>query len=120
MPEPRLTHDPFGFACNVKDTDPIQIVRSRELVGDVGSQFAVAQLHVEDGDVRVMQTRQRNRLRHVACNARYVMTQIDKPLSQEIGQHNVVFSNDNLHLKPFLRNSVQFTGSKSGMPLHDE
>ncbi len=101
MAEARLSHNPLSFSCDVKNAQITQIVRGRKLIGNIGAQFATAQLHVENGDIGMMRAHQRNRFRYVAGSPRYLMAEIDKRFGQEISEHYVIFGNNNFHSKPF-------------------
>ncbi len=58
-------------------------------------------MHVQDGDSGTMRTRKGYRARNVGRDPGNLMSEFLQRISQEIRKHNIVFSNDNLHLMLF-------------------
>jgi hypothetical protein len=49
----------------------------------------------------MMRTRKNHRASNVGRDPGNFMSEVHKRVSQEIGKHNIVFSNDNFHLVSF-------------------
>ena len=91
-------HDLRDVAGGIEDAEP---AKGAQLGGDLGAEPAVGEPQVDDGKVGLVTPAERDRLGDGAGDAAHLVTVLDEDLFGHIGDHQVVFGNQDLeHARP--------------------
>jgi len=87
---------------NIEDTEPLEVSQLR---GDLATEPAISQSHVDDGKVRQVVQAERDRLRDGAADATDLVTVVDENALTHISDHEIVLNYQDLSHKslPFMR-----------------
>ena len=98
--------DAGNIAGDIEDAEPLEVSQLR---GNLGTEPAVSQPHVDDGKVGQVAPAERDRLSHGAADAADLVPMLDEDVLAHIGDHEIVLSYQNLQHEP-----MPFTGWQIG------